>query len=373
MQRSAFWSYLVLGGGVLSLGFSPIFIRWADAPGTVTSMYRMAFAALALAVPFLRTLRRTGAFPRHALWMTICGGFFFAMDIGFWSTGVVLGGATNPTLLDTIAPLWVGLFFMLFFKQHLGKRFWIGLAIALAGAVVILGFDLQTDLRQAQGALLGLVGGIFYGGYVMFIERGREGLGALACFWISTASAAFFLLLFNIAAGHALSGYDSNTMLAFLGAGLLNQIGGFLSVHLRAGLSAFDNCLSSAPDSTSCGCFSGWPPSERTHPPLAGSRRRGGSVWALLDPAQPVSHCTPAVFGRLATILLLERIGDSPIYFPHRIIPQLFNSRPGQLAVHQCGRFPAHKLTVKSVHGNMEMGVRMLVGADLRPHHGCYA
>ncbi|MBN2554810.1 MAG: DMT family transporter [Anaerolineales bacterium] len=235
LQRSAFWSYLVLGGGVLSLGFSPIFIRWADAPGTVTSMYRMAFAALALAVPFLRTLRRTGSFPRHALWMTICGGFFFALDIGFWSTGVVLGGATNPTLLDTIAPLWVGLFSVLFFKQHLGKQFWIGLAIALTGAVMILGFDLQTDLRQAQGALLGLVGGIFYGGYVMFIERGRAGLGALACFWISTASAAFFLLLFNIAARHALSGYDSVTVLAFLGAGLLNQIGGFLSVTFALG------------------------------------------------------------------------------------------------------------------------------------------
>lgn len=234
-HRPSAWAYAVLAGGVLSLGFSPLFIRWADAPGTVTSMYRMAVAAVVLFVPFLHILRRSGRPPVRAVWMAIGGGFFFALDIGFWSTGVVLGGATNPTLLDTIAPLWVGLFSMLFFKQRLGKRFWIGLTIALAGAVLILGFDLQADVRQAQGALLGLLGGVFYGGYVMFIERGREGLGALSCFWLSTASAALFLLLFNLAVGNALLGYDSRTMLAFLGAGLLNQIGGFLSVTFALG------------------------------------------------------------------------------------------------------------------------------------------
>jgi len=229
------WAYAVLAGGVLSLGFSPLFIRWANAPGTVTSMYRMAIAALVLLVPFLHTVRRSKKPPVRAVWMAIGGGFFFALDIGFWSTGVVLGGATNPTLLDTIAPLWVGLFSMLLFKQRLGRQFWIGLTIALAGAVLILGFDLQADVRQAQGALLGLLGGVFYGGYVMFIERGREGLGALACFWLSTASAALFLLLFNLAAGNALRGYDGRTMLAFMGAGLFNQIGGFLSVTFALG------------------------------------------------------------------------------------------------------------------------------------------
>lgn len=228
-------AYLVLAGGVLSLGLSPIFIRWADAPGTVTSMYRMAIAAGILLLPFLQTVRRSKPLPLRAVLMSVGGGLFFALDIGFWATGVKLAGATNPTLLDTIAPLWVGLFSLLLFNKHLGKRFWIGLAIALAGAAVILGFDMQTDVQQARGALLGLLGGVFYGGYVMLIERARGELNTMTSFWLSTASSALFLLLFNLAIGHPLTGYDASTVFAFLGAGLLSQIGGFLSVTYSLG------------------------------------------------------------------------------------------------------------------------------------------
>jgi len=228
-------AYLVLAGGVLSLGLSPIFIRWADAPGTVTSMYRMAIAACILTLPFLRTVRRSKPLPLRAVMLAVGGGFFFALDIGFWATGVKLAGATNPTLLDTIAPLWVGLFSLLLFKKHLGKGFWVGLSIALAGAAVILGLDMQTDLQQAKGALLGLLGGVFYGGYVMFIERARVELNTMTSFWLSTASSALFLLLFNLAIGHPLTGYGASTVLAFLGAGLLSQIGGFLSVTFSLG------------------------------------------------------------------------------------------------------------------------------------------
>jgi len=229
------FAYIMLGAGVLGLGLSPIFIRWADAPGTVTSMFRLAIAAGVLLMPFLSAVRRGGPLPLRAAIMAVGGGLFFSLDIGFWATGVILGGATNPTLLDTIAPLWVGLFSMLFFKRRLGRRFWIGLTIALAGAVLILGFDLQADVRHAQGALLGLLGGVFYGGYVMLIKQGRSELNALVCFWISTASAAFFLLIFNLWVGHPLTGYDTQTMLAFLSAGLINQIGGFLSVTFALG------------------------------------------------------------------------------------------------------------------------------------------
>ena len=37
------------------------------------------------------------------------GGLFFAGNLAFWASGVLLSGATNPTLLLNTAPLWVGL------------------------------------------------------------------------------------------------------------------------------------------------------------------------------------------------------------------------------------------------------------------------
>ena len=56
-------AYLLLLFGVLCIGFSAIFVRWAGAPGAVTGFYRMAIAVVLLAFPFFRRQRtaRPGA------------------------------------------------------------------------------------------------------------------------------------------------------------------------------------------------------------------------------------------------------------------------------------------------------------------------
>ena len=79
--------YLALAGGVVCLCFSPIFVRNAQAPGLVTSFFRMSTAALALA-PFV--LRRTrlagGRISGRVLALGLLGGLFTSLDHGFWST-----------------------------------------------------------------------------------------------------------------------------------------------------------------------------------------------------------------------------------------------------------------------------------------------
>ena len=108
-STSTFPSYLALGIGILSLGFSAIFVRWADAPGPVASFYRMAIPVVLLAWPFYRRVKTRGRLPRRGLQFAVLGGLFFAADMAFWASGVVMSGATNPTLLANTAPLWVGL------------------------------------------------------------------------------------------------------------------------------------------------------------------------------------------------------------------------------------------------------------------------
>ena len=110
MNPSRFPAYLALGVGILSLGFSAIFVRWANAPGIVTSFYRMTIAAALLAWPFYRRVKANKvSLSRQGLRFAVLGGLFFAADLALWSTGVVMSGATNPTLLANTAPLWVGL------------------------------------------------------------------------------------------------------------------------------------------------------------------------------------------------------------------------------------------------------------------------
>ena len=228
-------AYAALGVGVLALGFSPIFVRWANAPGPVTSFYRMLVAVIILAWPFAHQARSKERLARKGIWMAVLGGVFFAADLASWTSGVNLGGATNPTLLANTAPLWVGLGAWFFFREKLDSLFWIGLSVAMAGAVFILGVETLDSLEFGLGSLLGLVSGVFFGAYFLLAQRGRESLSALSYFWISALVSAIALLGLSLAFGHPLVGYSAFTYWNFLLMGVVSQAIGYLAINYALG------------------------------------------------------------------------------------------------------------------------------------------
>ena len=52
--------YVALIFGVIALGFSALFVRWANAPGPVVGFYRIGLSTLIL-IPFFLFRRRNGA------------------------------------------------------------------------------------------------------------------------------------------------------------------------------------------------------------------------------------------------------------------------------------------------------------------------
>ena len=171
---------MALGLGLGLLGFSAIFVSLANAPGTVVAFYRMAIATLILALPFGLQLRKHMPLPRKGLALAVLAGVFFGADLAAWSSGVVLSGATLPTLFANTNPLWVGLGAWLIFKEELKTGFWFGLILALLGALLILGSDLSSRMSLDPGMLLGLLAGLFYGAYFLVAQASqasRVGVG----------------------------------------------------------------------------------------------------------------------------------------------------------------------------------------------------
>jgi len=107
---------------MLALGCSALFVRWANAPGPVTGVYRMGLASLVL-LPL--ALRRGGRrpWPRLGVRFAILGGVSLAIDLALWSTGVNITKAANATLFANTAPLWVALAGMAFFGERLPRLF----------------------------------------------------------------------------------------------------------------------------------------------------------------------------------------------------------------------------------------------------------
>ena len=235
MNPSRFSAYLALGVGILSLGFSAIFVRWANAPGIVTSFYRMAIATALLAWPFYRRVKATGSLSRRGLRFAVLGGLFFTGDLALWATGVVMSGATNPTLLANTAPLWVGLGALVLFRERLKAMFWVGLLLAMTGAAVILGLDSLRAVSFGLGTLFGLLAGIFYGGYFLITQRGRETLDSITYFWPAAVSSTLGLLILCLALRQPLTSYPASAYLNFLALGVVSQVFGYLSINYALG------------------------------------------------------------------------------------------------------------------------------------------
>jgi len=196
----------------------------------------MAIATALLAWPFYRRVKANKvSLSRRGLRFAVLGGLFFTGDLALWATGVVLSGATNPTLLANTAPLWVGLGALVLFRERLKAMFWMGLMLAMTGTIVILGLDSLRAVSFGVGTLLGLLAGLFYGGYFLITQRGRETLDSLSYFWPAAVSSTVGLLILCLALRQPFTGYPASAYLNFLALGLVSQVVGYLSINYALG------------------------------------------------------------------------------------------------------------------------------------------
>ncbi len=236
VNRKRTQAYIVLGLSLLAISFSGIFVRLAGAPGAVSGFYRMAIPAVILILPFLRDARietEQGKMNGREVWIAILAGVLFAADLFFWNTGVLLSGATNPTLMSNTAPIWVGIGAMIFFHEQPGRGFWIGLLIAIAGAAVILGVDALNDV--GLGTFFGFLSGVFYGLYFLVVQRSRQRLSTMTSFWLSAVSSAVVLAIVARLLNHPLTGYSPLTYVYMVAIAIIVQLGGQMGVAYTLG------------------------------------------------------------------------------------------------------------------------------------------
>lgn len=236
VRQSPHWAaYLALFIGILTLGFSAIFARWAAAPGPVFSFYRMAIGTVALAIPFATRLNRKRAISSRGFLLALLAGVFFALDLASWATGISLAGATIPTLLGNMAPVVVALGAWLVFKEKLKASFWLGLLLAIGGVITVLNLDFSQGLELRPGTLFGLASAFFYGVYFLITQKGRDQLDALSFFWLATLSSTLTLLVLSLWFNLPLTGYSTFTYVNFLAAGLIVQGVGWLAINYAQG------------------------------------------------------------------------------------------------------------------------------------------
>lgn len=228
-------AYLALLLGVLCLSLSAIFVRAAQAPGIVTSFYRMTTASLFL-LPII-LIRSKGNLKIKKSWLVgpLLAGFITALDHAAWSTAVAYTSIANANLINFIAPVWVTLFSWLIWKQKMPGWFWIGLVLVISGTSFVFGSNLFLHPSFTRGDALALLSSFFYGGYFLITQKSRSRVDALTNTGVIALGSAFILLLFCLITGMPLTGYPVSTWMLFIAAGLVSQVGGYFSMTFALG------------------------------------------------------------------------------------------------------------------------------------------
>jgi drug/metabolite transporter (DMT)-like permease len=224
---------LALAFGILAVSMAAILVRWANAPATVMGFWRMCIAALVMAIPVYAT-RNTHYAPGNFA-LAILAGLFFALNLAAWNTSALNTTAANVTLLGNLSVVWVPLVTMFVFKRKLRGAFWLGLACAILGVVIILSYDLLAHPVFGIGDVWGIAASVVYSGYLLTMEQARKHLSALVAWWISTATSALGLLALSLLLGASLTDYSLATFVIFAIMAIVLQIGGFLSLNYALG------------------------------------------------------------------------------------------------------------------------------------------
>jgi drug/metabolite transporter (DMT)-like permease len=227
--------YVSLSLGIICLSFSPLFTHWADAPGIVTSFYRMLIAVLVLA-PFITKIFPSTDFEAssslnwHQILIPVLAGMFSGVDHALWGTALKETSVANATLLNYISPLWVSLIAILVLKERYKAYYWLGLVLVLAGSISVLNIFNTTLTFNFRGEGFAVISSFFYAGYFLLTQKGRTFYTTLQQLFISLLSCCITLGVIIILFRLPIFGFSQTTYLIFLLSALFSQLLGYFSL-----------------------------------------------------------------------------------------------------------------------------------------------
>ena len=204
-----------------ALAFGPWFVRLADTGPVASAFWRITLAAPFLLGGALASGWRPVGLSR-GLWAVVAlGGLCFAADLGSWHLGILRTTLANATLFGNSATLMFPIYGFLVARAWPTRLQAIALALATAGAALLMGRSYQLDPRHLAGDLLCLLAGILYTGYFILMARARTTMAPLPALALSTLASVLPLLAFALLLGEKLFPSDWTPL---IGLALVSQI-----------------------------------------------------------------------------------------------------------------------------------------------------
>jgi drug/metabolite transporter (DMT)-like permease len=210
---------------VAAVSSSAILIRLADAPPLAVAFYRNGLAAaVLLPLALMRHRREILELSGRQVAVAVGAGALLAAHFASWIPSVDYTTIAASTVLVTTQPVWVGLGGHLLLGERLSRAGAAGIAVALAGAVIVSGGDFTLSGRAVLGDVLALVGAITAAGYYLAGRNLRRSVSLLSYVGIVYATCAALLAAAMLLAGTPFTGFEGETWLLFAAMALVPHI-----------------------------------------------------------------------------------------------------------------------------------------------------
>ncbi len=199
--------------GLFGISWAAVLVRLAAAPAPSVAFWRLVFSVALLLPPLWisgewRQLRSLDA--SDWTWLGLAGTFLGA-HLTVWFLSLEFTSVASSTVLVTSHPVFVGLLSALWLREPPARREWVGIAVAVAGAVAVGWGDFRGGPDPLLGDLLAVAGALLTALYFVVGRRLRSRLGVWSYVVPVYAVAALVAGASAAAAGLPLSGWDPPT------------------------------------------------------------------------------------------------------------------------------------------------------------------
>lgn len=197
----------VLVVALLAVSTSGPLIAATAVPALAIAFWRNAMASIVLApVVLLRRRAELRALDRRERGLALLAGLLLALHFATWIPALSYTSVASATALVATQPVWSALIAKLR-GEPVGRRVWTGIAVAIAGALLLTGADLQVSGRALFGDGLAVVGGAFAAMYMTAGSEVRRSVTTTTYTALCYTTTALVLLVVCLVGGQSLHGY----------------------------------------------------------------------------------------------------------------------------------------------------------------------
>jgi len=202
---------LLLGVALVAVSTSGPLVREAGAPTLSIAFWRTCLASVVIVpVAFVRHRDALRALSRDERRRAALAGALLGLHFATWVPSLSFTSVASSVALVCTQPVWTAIMARAR-GEHIARGAWIGIGVALLGALVLTGVDLSLSARALFGDALALAGGVFAAAYVTVGSDARRTMSTTVYTSICYPVAAIGLLGACVAGGQDLGHYDART------------------------------------------------------------------------------------------------------------------------------------------------------------------